>query len=43
VIVIYVLIGGVWKAAGRAPVTPPPPPNPRPFGSGPYGSGAYGN
>ncbi|WP_281378172.1 hypothetical protein [Actinomadura litoris] len=41
-IVIYVLKDGLWKAAGRPPITPPAPPNPRPYGSGPYGSGPYG-
>lgn len=40
--VIYRLVDGLWQALGRAPVTPPAPPDTIPYGRGSYGAGHYG-
>jgi len=42
VIVVYVFRDGVWRAVGVPDITPPPPPDSRPYGTGTYGTGPYG-
>lgn len=41
--IVYRLVDGLWRALGRTPVEPPPPPeNPPGYGTSPYGTGPYG-
>jgi len=41
--IVYRLIDGLWRAIGRAPVEPSPPPAiPTGYGTSPYGTGPYG-